>query len=84
VDGFGVGDFGRGDDCRHVQIAQAGRGRANADRFVGEFDVLGLGVGFGMYRDGADAEFPAGAQHAQGDFTAVGNQDLLKHGWSPR
>jgi len=28
---------------------------------------------------GLDAHFPAGAQHAQGDFTTVGNEDFFEH-----
>ena len=80
VDGFGVGDLGRGDDRRYVEVAQAGRGGADAHRLVGEAHVLGVGVGLGMDGDGLDAELAAGAQDAQGDLAAVGNEDLLEHG----
>src|SRR5690606_4216922 len=35
VDRLGVGDLGRGDDRRHVQVAAVGRRRTDADRLVG-------------------------------------------------
>ncbi len=80
MDGLGIGHFGRRDDGRNVQIALGGGRRADADRFVGQLDVLGLGVGLGMDGDGRDAQFAAGAQDAQGDFAAVGDQNFLEHG----
>jgi hypothetical protein len=39
-----------------------------------------VAVGLRIYGHRADAEFLARANHAKGDFAAVGNQDLLKHG----
>ena len=74
-----IGDFGRADDGRNVQIALAGRCRPDAYRFVGQLDVLGLGVGLGMNGHGLDAHFPAGALDAQGDFAAVCNKNFFKH-----
>jgi hypothetical protein len=79
VDGLGVGDLGGGDDGGDVEIALVARGRADADGFVGELDVNQVAVGFGVYGDGANAQFPAGPLHAQGDFSAVGDEDLFKH-----
>src|SRR5690606_2624093 len=80
VDCLGVGDFGGRDDGRHVEVALRGGRGADADRLVGQADVLGLGVGGGMHGDGLDAELTAGPQDAQGDFPAVRDQDLLEHG----
>src|SRR5690554_2789366 len=80
VDGLGVGDFGRRYQRRNVQIAQRGRGRADAHRLVGELDVLGLGVGLRMHGDGTDAELAAGTQDAESDLPPVGNENLLEHG----
>ena len=39
----------------------------------------GVGVGGGMDRDRGDAQFLAGAQDAQRDLAAVGDQDLVEH-----
>ncbi len=39
----------------------------------------GVGVGGGMHRDGGDAELLAGAQHAQRDLAAIGDEDLVEH-----
>ena len=84
MDGGGIGDFGGGDDRRHVQIALCRGRRADADRFVGQLHILGVAVGFGIHSDRLDAHFAAGALDTQGDFTAVCNQNLFKHLGSPR
>ncbi|MNU09124.1 hypothetical protein D3C72_2555160 [compost metagenome] len=39
----------------------------------------GVGVGFGVDGDGADAEGLAGADDAAGDLAAVGDEDLGEH-----
>ena len=39
----------------------------------------GVGVGGRMHRDRLDAELLAGAQHAQRDLAAIGDQDLGEH-----
>ena len=41
--------------------------------------VLGIGVGGRMHRHGLDAELAAGAQDAQRDFAAIGDDDFLEH-----
>src|SRR5260370_16482857 len=38
-----------------------------------------IGVGGGMHGNGGDAEFLARAQHAQGDFAAIGYEYLVEH-----
>ena len=38
-----------------------------------------VGVGGRMDRDGRDAELLAGAQDAQRDLAAIGDQDLREH-----
>ena len=45
MDRLGVGHFRRADDRRDVEVARAGRRRADAHRFVGELHVLRVGVG---------------------------------------
>ena len=54
--------------------------RADAHGLVGEQHVLEVGVGGGMHGDGLDAELAAGAQDAQRDLAAVGDDDLVEHG----
>jgi hypothetical protein len=76
VDGHGVGDLRGADDGRDVQVAVAGGGRADADRFVGEQDMLEIAIGLGVDGDGLDAEFAAGALDAQRDLAAVGDEDF--------
>ncbi len=80
MDRSGVGDFGRGDDRRHMQIALRGRCRADADRFVGQLHILGVAVGLGIHGDRLDAHFAAGTLDAKGDFAAVGDENFFKHG----
>ena len=67
------------DDC---VAAQVGIGRArSADRMgdVGLAHVLRGRVGFRVDGDGPDAEAAATADHATGDFAAVGDQDPFEH-----
>ena len=79
MDGVGAGDLAGGDERRDVEIAVAGRRRADADALVGEADVHGVGVGGRMHRHGGDAELLAGAQDAERDLAAVGDEDLVEH-----
>ena len=82
MDGFSVRHFGRGDDGGHVEVAQAGRRRADADRFIGQFHVLGLAIGFRVDDHRLDAHLATGALDAKGDFASIGDQDFLEHGAS--
>jgi hypothetical protein len=41
-----------------------------------------LAVGLRVNRDGLDPQLAAGADDAQGDLAAIGNQDFVKHGRS--
>jgi hypothetical protein len=51
----------------------------NANGFIGEADVQRIAVGFAVDGDRLDAELFAGADHPEGDFTAIGYQNFLKH-----
>ena len=79
----GAGDLAGGEQRRDVEVAVARRRRADADALVGEPHVHGVVVGGRMHGDGRDAELLAGAQHAQRDLAAVGDQDLVEHGAYP-
>ncbi len=62
------------------QVRLVGRRRPHAHGLVGVADVEGLAVGFAENGHGGDAHFAGGAHHAQGDFTAVGDEDFFDFG----
>ena len=76
----GAGGPGRVQDALDVQVAGAGRRRADADGLVGQAHVQGMRVGVGVDRHGAHAQLLEGADDAAGDGAAVGDQDLVEHG----
>ncbi len=78
MDRVGAGDLAGGEDLRDVEIAVAGRRRADADALVGEAHMHGVGVGGRMDRDRGDAELLAGAENAERDLAAIGDQDLVE------
>ncbi len=80
MDRLGIGDLGRGDDRRDVEVAFQGRGRPDAHRLVGHAHVLEVAVHGGMHRDRLDPEAVAGPQDAQRDLAAIGDDDLVQHG----
>ena len=79
MDRVGAGDLRGADDRRHAQVAVGAARRPDADVLVGEPDVQRVLVGLGVDRDRLDAELAAGADDAQRDLAAVGDQDLLEH-----
>src|SRR5690606_21511059 len=79
VDGDGVRDLGRRDDRRHVQVALLRARRADTHGLVREQDVLQRRVGRRVHGHRLDAELAAGAQNAQRDLAAIGDQNLVEH-----
>ncbi len=79
MDRVGAGDLCRADDGRHAQIAVRAAGRADADVLVREAHVQRVLVRLGPDRHRLDTQFPAGADDAQGDLAAVGDQNFLEH-----
>src|SRR5690348_386102 len=77
MDRLGVGNFRRRDDPRDVEVAVDRRPRADADRLVGQANVLQVAVHGGMHRHRLDAQTVAGAQYAQRDFAAIGDDDFF-------
>ena len=77
-----VADFGGADDPVDLQVAVGGLGRTDAIRLVGQLQIGGAAVGLAENGHGFDAQLAAGAKDAQGDFTAIGNQNSLEHGYS--
>ena len=79
MNGVRIGNLGRADDAVDLEIALRTRGRADANGLVSKLDMEGLDVGLRVNGDAADAEFLAGADDAQGDLAAVGNEETLDH-----
>src|SRR5579872_6317231 len=79
MNGIGVGDFGRADNCWNIQITQRQLWRPDADGLVGEAHWQRVAVGFAVDGDGFDSQLFAGADYPEGNFTAVGYEDFLEH-----
>ncbi len=79
VNGHGIGDFGRTDDRRHVQVTVCRRRRTDTHGLVGKQHVFEIVVRVGVDGDGLDAHLLAGALYAQGDLAAVGYNDFTEH-----
>ena len=79
VDRLCARDFAGCDDGRHVQIAVSTRIWADTDRFVCHTHVHCVRICGGMHRDRLDAHLAARADHAKCDFSAVGDEDFIKH-----
>src|SRR5205823_11799855 len=79
MDRVNVGDFGGADHGRDVQITVSRARRANADGFVGKTYVQRIAVSLAVNGHAANTQLFARADDAQGNFTAIGNQDLLEH-----
>src|SRR5258706_8066770 len=76
---LGVGYFSRANNSGNIQVTLRGGSWTNAHRFIGEHDVLCIGVGFRMHRYCFDSQFPTGALDSEGDFASIGDENLLKH-----
>ncbi|ENN85990.1 hypothetical protein RHSP_16060 [Rhizobium freirei PRF 81] len=78
--GVGAGDFAGGDDLVDVEIAFARLRRADANALIRKPHVHRVRVGGRVHRNARNAELLAGAQHAQGDLSAIGYENLRNHG----
>ena len=67
------------EDLVDVEVALGGCGRAEQVGLVSETDVRGVAIHLGVDRDRAHAQLLAGADHADGDLAAVGDQDGVEH-----
>src|SRR5215213_9543335 len=79
VNRFGSGHERRAQECRRRQVAPAGFGRADADRFIGELHRSRLTIGFAVSDDACDPESAARAHDAQRDLSSIRDQDLGEH-----
>ena len=71
------------EDAVDVQVRLRARRRADRPGLVRHAHVQRIPVGFGVNGDGGDAEAPAGADDADRDFAAVGDQNGSEHGVRP-
>jgi hypothetical protein len=74
-------NFCRADDAVDAQVAFAAGTLADANRFVRKLHMHGVRVRLRIDGHGADVQFLAGADDAHGNFTAIGNENFLKHGF---
>ena len=63
------------DDPRGIEVALARRRRADRVRAIGGADVQRVAVDVAVDRDRADAEVVAGADDAERDLAAIGDED---------
>jgi hypothetical protein len=79
MDRFCARAFRSVEDHVAAQITLGRARTADMHGFVGLDHVLRVRVGIGIDGDGGDAESTAAANHATGDFAAVGDQDFAEH-----
>ena len=77
VDGVSMADFRGGDNRRYVQIAVGCRWRSDANGFVGEAHMHGVGIRSRMHRNGLDPHFMRRTVNAKRDLAAVGDKDFF-------
>ena len=80
MDGLGAGALDRVEQPLDHEIALARRARAEQERLIGALDVRRVAVELRVDGDGRDPELLAGADDADRDLAAVGDQDLGEHG----
>ena len=79
MDRLGPGRLARVDDQLGLEIALRRRGRPDPYALVGHPHMRCARVGVGINRDGLDPHRLGGADHAAGNFPAIGDQDFLEH-----
>jgi hypothetical protein len=80
MNGVAAGAAGDVDQLVDAEVTLARRCRPDGIGFIGQADVEGSAIGFAEDRDGADSKFAAGPQDADGDFSAISDQDFVEHG----
>jgi hypothetical protein len=80
MNGVNVRDFRGADDSVNAKIAFAAGALADANRFIGELHMHGVGVRLGVDRNRADIELLARPDDAHGNLTTVGDQYFFEHG----
>ena len=80
---FRPGSLDRGHHFVDNDIRLVGRGRADMHSLVSHFHMQRAAVGVGINRDRRNPHPPGGLDHAAGNFTAIGDQNLLEHQAAP-
>src|SRR5918999_1693848 len=79
MDRITAGDEGRAHHRRLVEVAAPRLRRTDADRLVGHAHPERVAIRLAVGHDRRHAEVTAGAQDADRDFAAVGDEDLGEH-----
>ena len=79
VHGLGAGLAAGVDDLVDDEVGLGGRRGTDGDSLVRHLHMQAVPIGFGIDRNGLDAELPRALDDAAGDLAAVGDQDLLEH-----
>ena len=79
VHSLGAGLAAGGDDLVGVEVGLRRRRRADEHRLVGHLHGQAVGVGLGIDDHRLHAQASAGLDDADGDFAAIGDQDLREH-----
>src|SRR5437764_13266585 len=79
MDGVYIGNFGGADNGGNIQITLRKLWRTYADGLIGKAHGKGIAVGFAVNSDRLNAQFLAGANHPQSNFTTIGYEAFLEH-----
>ena len=77
VDRVGAGLRRRVEQLAEVEVGLRGGLAAERERLIGEPDVWGVGVGFGVHGHARDPGVLGRADHPDGDLSAIGYQHFL-------
>src|SRR5260370_703040 len=80
VDGIGAVAPGGVENAVDAQVAFGGRTGSDVGGFVSHADMEGGAIGVGEDGDAGDAHFAEGADDADGDLAAIGDQELGEGG----
>ena len=79
MDSLGAALLAGGDDALGHQVTLAAGRRAYKHRFVGQRHMARIAVGVGIHGHGLDAHLAGRFNDPAGDFTSIGDENLVKH-----
>ena len=79
VNRLDVADLGGADHAVDLEVAVGGFRGADAEGLVGGLQIGRAAIRLAEDRHGLDPQLAAGADDPQGDLTAIGHQNALKH-----
>jgi len=79
MDSVHVCDFRGADDAVDPEIAVGYRGFADTDSLIGQLDMHGIGIRFGVNGYRADIHLLAGANDTHRNFSTIRDKDFFKH-----